>query len=208
VTTKIQSISLDKLTAHPDNPNRMSELNFNKLVRNIKLSGKYEPLVVRPHPKRDGFYQIINGHHRVKALQKLGLQKCDCVVWDVDDKQTAVLLATLNRLAGSDILDKKLKLLEKLKAEFDLKELSKLLPYTKNQIEKLTNLKRLELGANVGDIDFAKPMVFFVTDSQLEIIEQAIDIAEDKTITNKAKRRADALGRIAREYRGQMTDDG
>lgn len=201
MSSDIKRIPLDKLIAHPDNPNRMSGLNFNKLVRNIKLSGKYEPLVVRPYPKRDGFYQIINGHHRVKALNKLGLQKVDCVVWDVDDRQTSILLATLNRLEGSDILDKKLELLKKLKSEFNLKELSKLLPYTKKQIEKLTNLKRPQLPSSVGDIDFARPLVFFVTDSQLKIIEQALGIAEDKTITNKAKRRADALTRIANEYR-------
>jgi ParB family chromosome partitioning protein len=197
----IKQIKLSKLVAHPDNPNRMSALTFNKLVHNIKLSGKYEPLTVRPHPKKEGFYQIINGHHRTKALQKLGLQSADCVVWDVDDKQTAVLLATLNRLAGTDLLDKKLKLLEKLKSKFETKELSKLLPYTKTQIEKLTNLRRVELTAKPADIDFAKPLVFFVTDGQLEIIERALGVAEDKPINNKAKRRADALARIANEYR-------
>jgi len=205
MSSDIKQIPLSKLVAHPDNANRMSELTFGKLVRNIKISGKYEPLVVRVHPKKKGFYQIINGHHRVKALLQLGLQSADCVVWDVDDKQTAVLLATLNRLQGSDILDKKLELLKKLKAEFNQKELSKLLPYTKKQIEKLTNLKQLIPGKCVGDIDFAKPLVFFVSDSQHKNIERAIGIAEDKTITNKAKRRADALVRIAREYQPQRT---
>lgn len=201
MSSDIKKIPLGKLVAHPDNPNRMSTLTFNKLVHNMELSGRYEPLVVRPHPEKGGFYQIINGHHRVKALRILGLQSADCIVWDIDDKQTAVLLATLNRLAGTDLLEKKLKLLEKLKADFNSKELSKLLPYTKKQIEKLTSLKRLELSAKVGDIEFAKPLVFFVSDSQLENIERALGNAEDKTITNKAKRRADALVRIAREYR-------
>lgn len=205
MSSDIKQIPLSKLVAHPDNANRMSELTFNKLVRNIELGGRYEPLVVRPHPKRGGFYQLINGHHRVKALAKLGLQSADCVVWDVDDKQTSILLATLNRLEGTDLLEKKLKLLKKLKTDFDSKELSRLLPYTKIQIEKLANLKQPKLGA--GDIDFARPLVFFVTDSQLENIEKALGIAEDKGITNKAKRRADALARIAREYRGRMTDD-
>lgn len=195
----IKQIPLSKLIPHPDNPNRMSELNFNRLVRNIKLSGRYEPLVVRPHPERGGFYQIINGHHRSKALRRLGLQSADCVVWDIDDRYTSVLLATLNRLEGSDILDKKLELLKKLKTEFNSRELSKLLPYTKTQIEKLTNLKTPEMPANVADLDFAKPLVFFVTNGQLEIIERAIGIAEDKTITNKAKRRAVALAKIAKK---------
>ena len=208
MSSDIKHIPIKKLIPHPANANRMSKLTFGKLVRNMKLSGRYEPLVVRPHPKKKGFYQIINGHHRAKALRKLGLQSADCVVWDVDDRQTSILLATLNRLQGSDILDKKLELLKKLKMEFNSNpprgeatgELSRLLPYTKTQIEKLTNLKRPVMPANIGDIDFAKALVFFVTDSQHKTIEQALGNAEDKTITNKAKRRADALAKIAREY--------
>jgi len=210
VSSDIKHIPISKLVAHPDNPNRMSALTFNKLVRNIKMSGRYEPLIVRKHPKKRGFYQIINGHHRAKALRCISIQSADCVVWDVDDRYTAILLATLNRLAGSDVLDKKLELLKKLKAEFESKELSKLLPYTKTQIEKLAKLKSgIAAGpANVAVPDFAKALVFFVTDSQHKTIEKALGIAEDKSITNKAKRRADALGRIAREYRRRMTDDG
>ncbi len=201
MTTKIQSILLDRLLPHPDNPNRMSEPTFRKLVRNIKQAGKYEPVVVRPHPQKEGFFQIINGRHRVKALQQLGLQKADCLVWDVDDRQTAILLATLNRLSGSDVLDKKLELIKKLKANFQTGELAKLLPYTKGQIEKLTNLKRPILPAKTGDISFAKPLVFFVTADQLQIIEQALSLAEDtNSKANRPVRRAAALTKITNRY--------
>ena len=64
----IQSIELCKLTEHPGNPNRMSASNFAKLCRNIEQSGRYEPIVVRPDRQRKGFFQIINGHHRARAL--------------------------------------------------------------------------------------------------------------------------------------------
>ena len=48
----IQSIALDGLIAHPDNPNRMSSGNFAKLVRNIEQTGRYEPLIVRPYREK------------------------------------------------------------------------------------------------------------------------------------------------------------
>ena len=35
--------------------------------RNIERTDCYEPLVVRPHPNKHGFFQIINGHCRCKA---------------------------------------------------------------------------------------------------------------------------------------------
>ena len=138
---KTESIAISKLIAHPDNPNVMSRAVFGKLVRNIERTGLYEPIVVRPHPKEKGRFQIINGHHRVKALEKLGRKVADCVVWDVDDGQTDVLLATLNRLTGCDELSGKIELLRKLKERFSSAELAKILPNTRRQIEQLTNLK-------------------------------------------------------------------
>jgi ParB-like chromosome segregation protein Spo0J len=54
--SKIKSIALSKLVAHPDNPNVMSEATFRKLVRNIERTGLYEPIVVRVHPEKQNCY--------------------------------------------------------------------------------------------------------------------------------------------------------
>ena len=137
----IQAIAIKKLVPHPDNPNRQSKINFAKLVRNIERTGMYEPLVVRPHPEKKGFFQLINGHHRCRALEQLGYKQANVIVWDIDDEQTDILLATLNRLGGSDELSKKLVLLKRLSENFKTKELGRLLPQTARQIERLVNLK-------------------------------------------------------------------
>lgn len=202
----IESIPLDKLVAHPDNPNEMSKVNFAKLVRNIERTGRYEPLVVRPTPKRSGFFQIINGHHRRHALTKLGYKSADCLVWDVDDEQTDILLATLNRLCGSDGLAKKLKLLKRLNKRIESTELSKLLPQTKKQIERLTNLKMPSIPAKIDAKGFANPMVFFLSDARQQIIEEAISLAaEPNAGTTKAQRNASALAHIARFFLNNST---
>jgi uncharacterized ParB-like nuclease family protein len=104
IKNKVRTVAIDKLLAHPANPNKMSNANLKKLQRNIRESGRYEPLVVRPS-RRDGYYQIINGHHRIRALKRLGYDKVDVVVWDVDEKQTNLLLATLNRLTNFKMPD-------------------------------------------------------------------------------------------------------
>jgi ParB/RepB/Spo0J family partition protein len=172
---KIESIAIDKLVAHPDNPNRMSKANFAKLVRNIERTGRYEPLIVRPCPGVPGSFQIINGHHRWQALAQLGYETADAVVWDIDDAQTNILLATLNRLGGSDILAKKLALLKKLTHQIQAKELAKLLPQTAKQIERLTHLKLPSAPAEPKP--FATPCVFFLNDEQLADIEDALFLA-------------------------------
>lgn len=209
MTNAIQSIALDKLEPHPDNPNETSRVNFAKLVRNIELSGRYEPIVARPHPTKDNFFQIINGHHRCYALTRLGYKTADCVVWDIDDEQTDILLATLNRLGGSDELGKKLALLTRLNQRMKSVELAKLLPQTAKQIERLTNLKRPSPAAPAMTISatcFANPMVFFVNDIQQQIIENALSLVkEPQSEKTKAAKNAAALTHIARYFLNNST---
>jgi ParB-like chromosome segregation protein Spo0J len=200
-----RSIPLKKLIAHPDNPNRMSKVNFSKLVSNIKRSGRYEPLIVRPNPDKAGFFQIINGCHRCQALAKLGYKIADCIVWDIDDEQTDILLATLNRLSGKDELGKKLKLLNRLTKRTEVAGLSKLLPQTARQLERLTNLKFPRVLAEITAKCLLNPMVFFANDEQQKIIEEAIsavegsqnEIVEMAYAKTKALSRAAALAHIA-----------
>jgi len=198
MANSIRSIPLERLDAHPDNPNEQSRVNFGKLVRNIERTGRYEPLIVRPSPDKAGFFQIINGHHRCQALMRLGYEAAECIVWDIDDKQTDILLATLNRLVGSDNLGKKLKLLKRLNKRLDSGELAKLIPQTQKQIERLANLKIPSTPAKINAKSFANPMVFFLEDEQQQIVENALSLVEEpkSEMTNAAKRAA-ALTQIA-----------
>jgi len=207
MANSVQSIPLDKLGAHPDNPNEMSRTNFAKLVRNIERTGRYEPLIVRSSPDKAGYFQIINGHHRCHALTKLGYESADCIVWDIDDEQTNILLATLNRLGGSDNLGKKLKLLKRLNKRFESGELAKLLPLKQKQIERLSSMldsrnSMLDACKTQGENRklkiFANPLVFFVSDRQQQQIENALSLVEEpKTKMTRAAKRAAALTHIA-----------
>lgn len=200
----IKSIPIQNLLAHPSNPNRMSKSNFGKLVRHIEQTGRYEPLIVRPYPKKDKCFQIINGHHRFEALKQLGFEQCDCVVWDVDDDETALLLATLNRLCGTDVLDKKLALLKKLNAKHNVEQLSKLLPHTKPQIARMIELQKTNLKPQLAEDNnesIAYPMVFFLNAEQKAVVESALSKAiKGDTKSTKAQRNAEAITSIAEFY--------
>ena len=201
MTNLIQLIALDKLVAHPDNPNRMSSVNFSKLVRNIGRTGRYEPLVVRPAPESRDCFQIINGYHRWRALAKLGYKTADVIVWDVDDEQTDILLTTLNRLGGSDELAKKLTLLKRLNKKLASGELAKFLPQTAKQIERLANLKVPSSPAKINRTSFANPLVFFVSDAQQRQIEKSISLVEEpKSKMTRAAKNAAALTHIAQYF--------
>jgi len=204
---KVQSIALDKLVAHPDNPNRMSKAKFAKLVRNIEKTGRYEPLVVRPCPRKPDCFQIINGHHRCRVLRELGYKTAEALVWDVNDQDTDILLATLNRLAGSDVLDKKLALLKRLnKSAFDGRtaKLAKLLPQTANQIKRLTGLAISDCRMAVENrkSQILNPLVFFLNDEQQEVVAKALSAEMSEVEENRAKavKNAAALTYIAQEF--------
>ena len=204
---QVQSIALDKLVAHPDNPNRMSKAKFAKLIRNIERTGRYEPLVVRPCPQKPDCFQIINGHHRWRALKELGYKTAEVVVWAVNDRDTDLLLATLNRLGGSDVLDKKLALLKRLnKSAFNGRtaKLAKLLPQTSSQIKRLTELKISDCRKAVENHQpqILNPLAFFLDDKQHKVVTKAMSAAMSEVEKNRTKalKNAAALTYIAQEF--------
>ena len=200
MSTKIRHIDLDRLLPHPDNPTRMSRTNLDKLIRTIEWTGRYEPLVVRPHPRRCGYFQIINGCHRCEALRKLGHRTADAVVWPVNDEQAAILLMALNRLTGRDVLDRKLTLLRRLSKSMPIHHLAKLLPSTRGQLERLMARRPLSQAARQDANAVAVPLVFFVDEAQRSNVEDALSAAGGRDAQTRAVRRAAALAQIARRF--------
>src|SRR4030095_9435112 len=121
-------VPLDDLRAHPLNSNVMSEDLREKLKAHIRRTGRYPFLVVRPHPEEPGKYQVLDGHHRVEILRSLGHTNAGCDVWEVNDREAKLLLATLNRLQGQDIPIRRAELLHELLGEMSLNDLAGLLP--------------------------------------------------------------------------------
>ncbi len=196
----VEAIGVDRLVGHEGNPNRMSKGKFGKLVRHIKSSGLYEPLIVRKHSESDGCFEIINGHHRWRALKKLGYEEIDCVVWEVSDEQVDLLLLTLNRLGGSDVVGKKVELLRRVNARMEFGAMAKLLPATGKQIERLVGLRDGIKVTRLAAEGFAKAMVFFLDKGQEQAIENALAAVDDHDDGSKAARRAAKLVVIAEKF--------
>ena len=197
---QILQIEISRLIAHPDNPNRMDDECFDKLVGHIGRSGNYEPVIVRVHPERAEDYQIINGHHRTKALRELGNSYANCIVWDVDDGEAGVLLATLNRLSGADSIVKRSELVERLSRKIDAEALASMLP------ENLKDLQRLKAIAGKTPKPLARHtallncMVFFLDDQQNRIVEDALKEAIDPGLKGtRAQKKAWAIVEVLRE---------
>src|SRR2546426_2399515 len=185
-----QMVPLDDLTAHPLNANVMSEELQAKLTAHIKRTGRYPFLVVRPHLEQPGKFQVLDGHHRVDILRSLGHREARCDVWDVDDREAKLLLATLNRLQGQDQPIRRAQLIHELLGDISVEDLAGLLPETDKQLEELHALLEfpaeevaafLEEQAEEAEKVLPRVMSFVVTPEQEQLIEQAVELASDGT---------------------------
>jgi ParB/RepB/Spo0J family partition protein len=203
----IRYIPLEKLVPHPDSANRMSRGNFAKLARNIERTGHYEPLVVRRHPDRRGCFEIIDGHHRREALRQLGHETAQALVWKVDDEQTDILLATLNRLTGRDILEKKLIVLRRLCQRIQVHDLAKLIGQTQGQLQRLMSRDLKPTTVKAKASVYAIPLVFYVNTEQQRLIEEALApaVASSSEPTRAAKRAAALVYLAERSVKSKKT---
>lgn len=131
------TIPIDQLDAHPSNSNVMPEALLDKLGEEIRRTGLYPPVIVRRVNER---YQILDGHHRVAVLRRLGHAEVQAVVWQADDEQALLLLATLNRLRGDDDPRKRAALVAELGRSMDVADLARRLPEDSARVRKLLAL--------------------------------------------------------------------
>ena len=197
MSKEILLVGVGRLLGHRCNSNLMGKAKFGKLKGHIERTGNYEPIVVREHPERAGCYEIINGHNRVAVLKELGLGEAECVVWDVDDEEVLVLLATLNRLGGRDDVYRRGRLVRRLCRGFGVKDLVRLLPESARAIERLRGLRRSRVKVKEKIKAFLNPVVFFVDDAEKGVLEGAICEAMKKDWKGtSAEKRRRAIVRI------------
>lgn len=197
----VASLPVSALYPHPDNANRMSKAKFNKLVGHLERTGQYEPLVVRQHPTKENAYQLLNGHHRLRALRQLKHSRADCVIFHADDEQSRLYLLNLNRLTGHDNVYKKAKLIEQLCRRQSPRDLARQLVDSKTALEKLKALSQNQPLPKT-EKPFLLPMSFFMTETQHAMISAAFEKA-NRADGGRSQKRLNALCRIAEEYLGK-----
>ena len=195
---RVMMIPLGDLKPHPLNANVLSDDLRGKLAAHIRASGRYPHLVVRPHPRESGAFEVLDGHHRLLVLRELGYNEARCDVWEANDREAKLLLATLNRLEGQDLPMRRAQLIHELLGEMNLADLAGLLPETERQIEELHSLLEfpaediaalLDAEAEAEEKVLPRVMAFVVTPDQEEVIEQAVELASDGTAGRDRKAR-------------------
>jgi hypothetical protein len=183
-------LALANLDDHPLNANVMPAEALEKLTRHIDSANHCPPLIVRPHPRKErrdqGRFQILDGHHRARALRALGFDEARCEIWDVDDARAVMLLLTLNRLHGEDDPLKRGQLLEGLAVEMDIKEMTQWLPEDAAHIEALIQLTRppteQELAPPPDVHAMPQAVTFFLDErARTRLFKKLANVADDRS---------------------------
>ena len=93
--TRIVYLSTDKICPFAEHPYKVIDNDeMERLVESIKTQGVLTPIVVRP--TNDGAYEIVSGHRRVFACNKLGIFEVPAVVRELTREEAIVVMADSN----------------------------------------------------------------------------------------------------------------
>lgn len=97
------TLPIEQITANPDQPRRQFEPEaLAELAESLKSRGVLQPLIVRPHPKDHGLYQIVAGERRWRAAQMAQLHDLPVIIREFSD--TEVLeVALIENIQRADL---------------------------------------------------------------------------------------------------------
>lgn len=200
-------IPLERVHPHPLNANVMPDNIAERVALHIGRTGKYPPLLVRPHPGLPGEFQLIDGEQRWRILPRIGHVDALCYVWDCDDETALLLLATINRLRGEDVPGLRSALLTELDRLLPRDVLETLLPEDASAINDALAFGHLDAEALLADLTKAaerasaggpRLISLAVASEDEAIIESAVGLASESLAG--PNRRGRALVDICRSY--------
>lgn len=94
-------VAVERLHPNPWNPNRMDDRTRAAARESIARFGFIDPVTVRPHPGREGHFQIIDGEHRVEiARDEHGYSELPVVSVELSDVDAEMVTIVFNDTRG------------------------------------------------------------------------------------------------------------
>lgn len=92
---KIEEIDISLIDDFKDHPFKVVDnAELNALSESIKISGVLSPAIIRE--KEDGRYEMISGHRRKFACEKLGIDKIPCIIKNLTDDEATIFMVDSN----------------------------------------------------------------------------------------------------------------
>lgn len=99
---KIYDIPLSEIDDFPEHPYRvLDDEDLKELEESIRDRGVITPALIRR--KENGRYEMISGHRRKRACEKLGLLSMRCEVVDISRDEAIILMVDSNSQRVTDL---------------------------------------------------------------------------------------------------------
>lgn len=86
------ALPLDLIHPNAGQPRRhFAENELDELAASIRERGVIQPVIVRPHPEREGQYQLVAGERRWRAAQRAQLHQIPAIVRALEDRDVLEL---------------------------------------------------------------------------------------------------------------------
>ena len=152
---KIYDIPLDQIDDFPEHPFKVrDDEDMENLVESIRERGVITPATVRQ--KADGRYELISGHRRKRACEKIGIETLRCEVVELTKEEATILMVESN-FQRSEILPSEKAYAYKMRLD------------AMNKQGKRTDLTSGPVGQKLKSIDSRAELAETVEDSARQI---------------------------------------
>jgi len=100
---KVETIQLllDQLELGRFTPRKgINQRYVDELAESLENESQFKPIIVRPHPRKEEIYEVIDGEHRVRALRKLGRTYVRTEIRAINDEDADLLALRVNQMHG------------------------------------------------------------------------------------------------------------
>ena len=92
---KVQVVPLDQIDDFPDHPFLVKDDDsMEQLIHSIEMNGVLNPVIARQ--KEDGRFELISGHRRKHACEKLGVEQIPVIVRDLSRDEAVIEMVDSN----------------------------------------------------------------------------------------------------------------
>lgn len=141
-----RNIPLSELHPFKDHPYKVEDnVEMDALCESIRDRGLFSPIIVRI--RDDGEYEIVSGHRRYRAYQKLGYESIPATVFEMSDEEAVVAMVDAN-LHRECVLPSEKAFAYKMKLDA-IKRQGERTDLTSDQIgQRLTSVERIAIENN------------------------------------------------------------
>ena len=88
---RIFEIPIDQIDPFPDHPFKVrDDEDMQNLIESIRAQGVLTPCMVRK--KKDGRYELISGHRRKRACERLGMDTLRCEIVELSKDEATIIM--------------------------------------------------------------------------------------------------------------------